>query len=108
MGKESHQSENAATHEVLSTVQDVDIDFEGRFKYILIRISIGNAFKHIVRGYARCGFHADVLEEVEPELKAKGLKVSCKGGGRIEHQYKKISVYGYSQVSARYSREKKE
>ena len=92
------QSEGAASHEVLSTVQDVHIDSVGRFKYILIRLSIGKDFKHIVRGYGRCGFHADILDEVEPDLKAKGLKVSCKGGGRIEHQPKSLNVYGYSQV----------
>lgn len=55
-----------------------------------------------MRGYARCGFHADIFDEVQEEYKINtDLKFKCLGGGRINHKpdKKKIVVYGYSQVS---------
>lgn len=56
--------------------------------------------KLIVRGYARCAYHGDVLDETEKEL-GSDYELLCLGGGRIKHESKdhSILVYGYSQVS---------
>ncbi|XP_014223608.1 14 kDa phosphohistidine phosphatase-like [Trichogramma pretiosum] len=89
--------------EVLKTVEDVDIDPCGVYKYILIEVQEKKTKekKNIVRGYARCEYHADILDEVEIALKkiSTNLKAKCVGGGRIQHdaETKKIKVYGYSQ-----------
>lgn len=55
--------------------------------------------KLIVRGYARCVYHGDVLDETEKEL-GPDYDLQCLGGGRIKHESKdrSILVYGYSQV----------
>ncbi|VDM98849.1 unnamed protein product [Thelazia callipaeda] len=54
--------------------------------------------KMIVRGYARCDYHGDILFESENEL-GKNFGLECVGGGRIKHDAKNSSilVYGYSQ-----------
>lgn len=82
----------------LGNVADVDIDSAGKFKYILIKLSAGGQSKYIVRGYSRCGYHADIYDEVTPALEKQGIECSCPGGGRIEHKKgaKTLLVYGYS------------
>lgn len=87
----------------LEAVPLVDIDAEGVFKYILIKVqgTVKDGVepcKHIVRGYARASWHNDIYEEVAPGIKALGLGAKCIGGGRIEHLplKKKIKVYGHS------------
>ncbi|EGT38023.1 hypothetical protein CAEBREN_19612 [Caenorhabditis brenneri] len=54
--------------------------------------------KYVVRGYYRCHFHDDILQEVKGSAPS-GLKLKCVGGGRIKHDDadKDILVYGYSQ-----------
>lgn len=107
----------------------VDIDDDGRFKYILIKV-FGKELadgtepsKLIVRGYARAEWHgivlvdcclffckytdvlivftADIYDEVNSSLQCLGLDSECLGGGRIEHypDVKKLKVFGYSTVS---------
>jgi len=84
----------------MDEVANVDID-SGTFKYVLIEVTdrSTNQRKYIVRGYARAGFHGDIVDEVEPQIRAKKLAVDCVGGGRIKHNplEKTIFVYGYSQ-----------
>ncbi|VDM43455.1 unnamed protein product [Toxocara canis] len=84
----------------LTSVADVDIDPQGVFKYILIKVmdKASNEEKLIVRGYKRCPFHGDVLEETEKAV-GSDFKLKCLGGGRIRHEPDKheILVYGYSQ-----------
>lgn len=84
-----------------TAVPEVDIDPNGRFKYILIKLYSGveDNFKYIVRGYARCGFHADIYDEVYERVHPLGLETECVGGGRILHEAgkKHITVFGYSQ-----------
>ncbi|XP_054769738.2 14 kDa phosphohistidine phosphatase-like [Lytechinus pictus] len=84
--------------EAMQRVDEVDIDGSGRFKYILIKLSVGDQSKYIVRGYRRCGYHADIYDEVTPALEKQGIQCDCPGGGRIEHDKnaKTILVYGYS------------
>ncbi|KHJ84150.1 Janus/Ocnus family protein [Oesophagostomum dentatum] len=85
----------------LADVPDVDIDPSGTFKYILIKCTDNSTKeeKHIVRGYYKCHFHADVLK-VAREAVGSAFKLKCVGGGRIKHDNaaKDILVYGYSQV----------
>ena len=41
----------------LDSIADVDIDSEGRFKYILIEVSHAGKKKCVVRGYKWAGYH---------------------------------------------------
>ena len=47
----------ASLEEKFASVNEVDIDESGKFKYILIRIFAGSASKFIVRGYDWAEFH---------------------------------------------------
>ncbi|RZC41368.1 Ocnus domain containing protein [Asbolus verrucosus] len=96
---------------VIPQVPDVDIDPNGVFKYILIKLTCPNSGgqleeKNIVRGYASCSYHSDINDKVTEELQdLKSSKVirdwrtKVLGGGRINHDCssKVIKVYGYSQ-----------
>ncbi|XP_055301990.1 sex-regulated protein janus-A-like [Sitodiplosis mosellana] len=88
----------------LEAVPLVDIDDEGRFKYILIKVygreqaDGTEPNKLIVRGYQRAEWHADIYDEVSGSIRALGLDTECLGGGRIEHfpESKLLKVYGHS------------
>uniref|UniRef100_A0A0A9ZD48 Sex-regulated protein janus-A n=2 Tax=Lygus hesperus TaxID=30085 RepID=A0A0A9ZD48_LYGHE len=90
---------------LLDQVPDVEIDPEGRFKYVLIRVYApttrdGNEpSKMVVRGNARGAYHADIYDETMQTLVKLNLDSECVGGGRIEHHpaQKIIKIYGYSQ-----------
>ena len=41
----------------LDQVKNVDVDSQGRFKYILVKVKDGSHQKYIVRGYGRAGYH---------------------------------------------------
>ncbi|KHJ80740.1 Janus/Ocnus family protein [Oesophagostomum dentatum] len=61
--------------------------------------SSGKQEKFIVRGYAKCEYHDDILK-VAQEAAGSGCKLKCVGGGKIKHDDKRkdILVYGTSQV----------
>ncbi|XP_066466887.1 14 kDa phosphohistidine phosphatase [Tiliqua scincoides] len=84
----------------LSRVPDVDIDPDGVFKYVLIRVTRAGkeTGKEVVRGFAWAEYHADIYDQAAEELEKQGFHCECLGGGRISHQSraKKIHVYGYS------------
>ncbi|XP_045429880.1 14 kDa phosphohistidine phosphatase isoform X2 [Pipistrellus kuhlii] len=84
----------------LDQIPDVDIDPDGVFKYVLIRVHAAPAgqSKEIVRGYKWAEYHADIFDKVSGEMQQKGYGCECLGGGRISHQSqdKKIHVYGHS------------
>uniref|UniRef100_A0A8C6T622 14 kDa phosphohistidine phosphatase n=1 Tax=Neogobius melanostomus TaxID=47308 RepID=A0A8C6T622_9GOBI len=84
----------------LAKVSVVEIDPEGTFKYILLRIKVkdGDAFKDIVRGTKSAEYHNHIFEKVSPAMEALGLECKCLGGGKIEHNSseKKIRVFGES------------
>uniref|UniRef100_A0A914E2L7 Sex-regulated protein janus-B n=1 Tax=Acrobeloides nanus TaxID=290746 RepID=A0A914E2L7_9BILA len=84
----------------LSSVADVVIDPSGTFKYILIQATdpASKNSKLIVRGFASCGYHADILDQVK-SVESRDVKFKCLGGGRIKHEpaSKSLFVYGYSQ-----------
>jgi len=90
----------------MDTLKPVDIDSEGKFKYVLIQVKGEEGqVKYLVRGYKWAAYHGDIFEEVENKelkpLKKSGNKISwsCPGGGRILHKpsEKYIRIYGYSQ-----------
>lgn len=88
------------------SVPTVEIDPNGTFKYILIKLyekgktneDGSEKFKYLVRGNARGEYHGDIYDEFMSKL-SKKLDSECVGGGRIKHNAneKKINVYGYSQ-----------
>ncbi|RWS06357.1 14 kDa phosphohistidine phosphatase-like protein [Dinothrombium tinctorium] len=84
----------------MDSVETVDIE-TGLFKYVLIKVSDKQTKqeKYIVRGYNWAPYHGDIVEKIEPQLKAMKLSCFCVGGGRIEHdsEAKTIFVFGYSQ-----------
>ena len=43
------------------------LDNEGTFKYIQIDLKEGDQHRTIVRGYASCGYHADILNKFQIE-----------------------------------------
>ncbi|XP_067951430.1 14 kDa phosphohistidine phosphatase-like isoform X2 [Watersipora subatra] len=86
----------------LSAVEDVDIDDDGVFKYVLIKVSASNPVeefsKVIVRGYSWAEYHADIYDAASQRIEPLGLDCECLGGGRIQHapNNKRLKVYGYS------------
>lgn len=94
-----------AVADALAKVPDVEIDPEGTFKYILIRVNVkdGDAHKDIVRGTKSAQYHNHIFEKVSPALEALEMKCVCLGGGKIEHnsQEKKIRVFGESTAFGR-------
>ncbi|XP_073456054.1 14 kDa phosphohistidine phosphatase [Aquarana catesbeiana] len=86
----------------LEKVPLVDIDPDGTFKYVLIRVSYREGLddhRDIVRGYGWAEYHADIYDKVASEIeKGRVLDCECLGGGRISHSSgsKKIHIYGYS------------
>lgn len=113
----------------LANVPLVDIDAEGRFKYVLIKVHAkvladgSEPNKLIVRGFRSAEWHgtvscnacdfmlrwcspfcvclADIYDAVSKDIETLGLATECLGGGRIEHfpDAKKLKVYGHSTVS---------
>ncbi|XP_040860596.1 14 kDa phosphohistidine phosphatase isoform X1 [Ochotona curzoniae] len=88
----------------LARVPDVDMDADGVFKYVLIRVcsapsgTLPGESKEVVRGYKWAEYHADIYDKVSGELQKQGYECECLGGGRISHQSqeRRIHVYGYS------------
>ncbi|XP_037530623.1 14 kDa phosphohistidine phosphatase [Nematolebias whitei] len=87
-----------AMAEALTKVPDVEIDPEGTFKYILVRVKDGDKQKDIVRGTKAAEYHNHIFDKVKPALEALGMECECLGGGKIEHngKEKKIRVFGES------------
>ncbi|KAJ1174554.1 hypothetical protein NDU88_006375 [Pleurodeles waltl] len=86
--------------DVLQTLMEVEIDPEGTFKYILVRVQVPGEEGHrdIVRGTRSAEFHNHIFEKLNPQLEAMGLEAKPLGGGKIEHNSKdkKIRVFGES------------
>ncbi|NWR07469.1 PHP14 phosphatase, partial [Paradoxornis webbianus] len=78
----------AMAGEALSRVPDVQIDGDGVFKYVLVRVrGAGALAKDVVRGHGWAEYHGEGRRDCE-----------CLGGGRLSHrpEERKIHVYGYS------------
>ncbi|KAM3875656.1 14 kDa phosphohistidine phosphatase [Diretmus argenteus] len=84
----------------LAKIPDVEIDPEGTFKYILVRVKVkdGDVHKDIVRGTKSAEYHNHIFEKVSPAMEALGMECKCLGGGKIEHnsKEKKLRVFGES------------
>ncbi|KFW64789.1 14 kDa phosphohistidine phosphatase, partial [Pygoscelis adeliae] len=78
----------------------VEIDPDGTFKYILVRLQRpgGEEQRDIVRGTKAAEFHNHIFEKVNPEMEKLGYECKCLGGGKIDHNSKdkKIRVFGLS------------
>nr|XP_046248050.1 14 kDa phosphohistidine phosphatase [Scatophagus argus] len=89
-----------AMADALAKIPDVEIDQEGTFKYILVRVKVkdGDQSKDIVRGTKSAEYHNHIFEKVSPAMEALGMECKCLGGGKIEHnsQEKKLRVFGES------------
>ncbi|KAF7241424.1 14 kDa phosphohistidine phosphatase [Varanus komodoensis] len=84
--------------EALRAVPEAEIDADGTFKYVLLRVERGADSRDIVRGSAAAEFHNHIVEKVNPEMEKLGFVCKCLGGGKIEHNSKdkKIRVFGLS------------
>lgn len=86
--------------EALAKVPFVEIDPEGTYKYILVRVKVkdGADYKDVVRGTKSAEYHNHIFEKVQPAMEALGLECNCLGGGKIEHnnKEKKLRVFGES------------
>ncbi|XP_051868027.1 14 kDa phosphohistidine phosphatase [Pristis pectinata] len=84
----------------LASVADVEIDPDGVFKYILVRLSRkgGPEHKDIVRGTKSAEYHNHIFEKLNSEMEKLELECKCLGGGKIDHnsKQKKIRVFGLS------------
>uniref|UniRef100_A0A7E4ZSE8 Janus/Ocnus n=1 Tax=Panagrellus redivivus TaxID=6233 RepID=A0A7E4ZSE8_PANRE len=85
----------------LDEIADVELDGVGKFKYIqiLVKDKVRGDSKLVIRGYAHCAYHADILDEVKSSSPS-GFTFTCPGGGRIDlsHEDKTIFIFGYSQA----------
>uniref|UniRef100_A0A915Q0G3 Sex-regulated protein janus-B n=1 Tax=Setaria digitata TaxID=48799 RepID=A0A915Q0G3_9BILA len=84
----------------LENIPDVDIDPEGLFKYVMIKVTakLTGEEKLVIRGYKHCKWHKNIFKQTEKEV-GSSFSLKCVGGGRINHepQKKSLFVYGYSQ-----------
>ncbi|XP_033478317.1 14 kDa phosphohistidine phosphatase [Epinephelus lanceolatus] len=89
-----------AMADALAKIPIVEIDPEGTFKYILVRVKVkdGDAHTDIVRGTKSAEYHNHIFDKVNPAMEALGMECKCLGGGKIEHnsQEKKLRVFGES------------
>ncbi|XP_074859237.1 14 kDa phosphohistidine phosphatase-like [Carettochelys insculpta] len=84
----------------LQSVPAVEIDPDGTFKYILVRVQRAGGAEHrdVVRGTAAAEFHNHIFEKLNPEMEKLGFECKCLGGGKIDHnsKNKKLRVFGLS------------
>uniref|UniRef100_A0A8C2IP37 14 kDa phosphohistidine phosphatase n=1 Tax=Cyprinus carpio TaxID=7962 RepID=A0A8C2IP37_CYPCA len=83
--------------ERLAKIPEVDLDPNGVFKYVLIRVNSkdDDSYVDIVRGYAWAEYHGRVVctfternWPISNLLRDGGLDCECLGGGRIKHDSK--------------------
>ncbi|NXA80025.1 PHP14 phosphatase, partial [Thryothorus ludovicianus] len=90
----------AMAGEALSRVPDVQIDGDGVFKYVLVRVrGAGAPAKDVVRGHGWAEYHGEGRRECGAGLwPGVGLGCGRRGGGRLSHrpEERRIHVYGYS------------
>merc|ERR1712212_844606 len=93
----------AQAEAVMDVLAEVEIDKEGKLKYILVKVwptdnKEGEEGKLIVRGTAEAEFHPDIMAKLEPKLETLGLQSKVLGGGKIIHSpvEKSIKVFSKS------------
>lgn len=98
----------SSSNAVLNNIPDTDIDTLGEFKYILLKIQIGESgsSKTIVRGYSSCDSHAKILEKARNSITQKeNIVLECLGGGFIKHEKKNLFLHGKSTMYGRANHE---
>mmetsp|Transcript_12865 Transcript_12865/g.39264 ORF Transcript_12865/g.39264 Transcript_12865/m.39264 type:complete len:132 (-) Transcript_12865:290-685(-) len=102
----------------LDAVPAVDLTPSGTFKYITIQATSKSSpgypdpskGKTLVRGYAGCEYHVDVLKMALAKARSidPDIEMVCTGGGRITHTpppceegRANVFIYGYSQQFGR-------
>ncbi len=101
-------------NKILNIIPDCIIDKDGVFKYvqILVKSLSTHETKYVVRGYAKYDYHAKNFADFKSTLLIntfnlgelnklgvfKDVSIKCIGGGRIQIDKlkKTIFVYGYS------------
>ena len=71
-----HRTRNMTSQAVVDSVPQVDIDSDGRFKYILLKLWAANHkdeedFKYLVRGYTRADWHSEYCSRLVDDLTAE-------------------------------------
>jgi len=91
----------------LDALPAVDLTPSGTFKYITIQATTKSGSKMLIRGYAGCEYHQDVLDMALAKARAvvPDVEMACVGGGRIVHTpppcaegRANVFIYGYSQA----------
>lgn len=91
----------------LEQLPRVEIDNDGCFKYVLIRLHRDGASQAddqcsdlYVRGHSWAGYHVDLYERFSEQASSEGVETECLGGGRIRYDVDSsppsMLVYGYS------------
>ncbi|XP_026319560.1 14 kDa phosphohistidine phosphatase-like [Hyposmocoma kahamanoa] len=92
-------SKEPCTCPLLDNVSTVDIDDNGSFKYILVKLKCGhnNHESYLVVGHNRHQSHTDIINEVNE--KTKPVVGEAVGGGMIDHDpdKKTIHIHGTSE-----------
>ncbi|CAD8147185.1 unnamed protein product [Paramecium octaurelia] len=119
---QTQQTEVETFNQITKNINQVSIDNEGTFKYILILLEGENNKEfYYVRGLKQYEFHAQNFEHfceeaknnlkwsefkynvekgtIKAQLNGHNFKFKCVGGGRIKHSFvnSSIEIYGYSQ-----------
>ena len=83
--------------QALDTVDDVELDAEGKFKYTLMRATdAAGASKLIVRGSGRFAYHMNIFEDAQGRLAPLGVLLEPLGGGWVEKSKDLIYLTGIS------------
>ena len=81
----------------LSTVDDVELDRDGEFKYTLMRATDSSgSSKLIVRGSSRHQYHMEIFNDAQAKLQKLGVVLEPLGGGWIEKSQDIIYISGIS------------
>lgn len=90
--------------ETENNIPDVEIDKEGKFKYIQIKITNKEKKEDerlVIKGTATCKYHNNIfdafMEKLNPTDKEK-YNFDVLGGGKIEFNGNKIHIHGESSV----------
>ena len=94
------------TDDAGDAVDPVDIHAAGRFKFVLVEVSVGDQWSYLLRSHHEVDYHADLFEATKREIRARLLKgkVAILGGGRLfrpEGKPGEIFLYGFSATFGR-------
>ena len=84
----------------LETLQEVIVDSQDGYKFIVANVTDGNGgTRMVIRANQDCDYHQDILALLRREVRPHGLDAHCTGGGRIEINpaEKTIRIWDYSE-----------